>query len=270
MITYGSLDFSQVNDPIKTEETIYHQLARIDLPIEYVGIPIAFSINTLGIDQTQSMIDEINRVHPQEKFFVCQHIFVNRLNFGESKVFTPHTCDSDRYYFIPHYNPIYDSKPEVTEFDDRTYTFSFMGDFQTNEARQVLSRLHSKSTPIIPTGKWFFSHEEDKQKELKKLYLNYLRNTKYSLCPPGTGPSTLRLFESMSVGSIPIVFNDIKIPRELNGLIIKTDIDSFLQNPNSIFERTQNGGQISSNIYNTYWENFSNERLADSIIKHFK
>ena len=266
MIEYKGLDFSEVKDPIKTEETIYNKIKKMDLPIEYVGIPLAYSINTVGLEKTQEMISEINIKNPSKKFFVCQHIYVNRLDFGDNLVFIPHTEELDNYHFIPHYNPIYNKPPGRINFTDRDFKFSFIGDFGTNRVREIISVLNTEKTPIIPTGKWFFSHDGEKQKDLLSTYSNVLKKSKISLCPMGTGPSTLRLFESMSVGSIPVVFNNIKLPQEIKNLVKIMDVNDLIKNPYILDELAENGNSISKNIYEIYWETLSNENLHKSII----
>lgn len=269
MITHPYIKFDSVRDPIRTEEIIFNKIKDLNLEIEYVGIPIANTINTQGLQISQGIIDEVNKKYPFKKIFVCQHIFVNKLNFGDNLVFTPHTESGDEYHFIPHYNPIYSIPPKRIFYRDRRFNFSFIGDFGTHPSREKLKILNTPLTPIVSTGKWFFSHDINKQKELLVVYQDMINNSKISLCPRGTGPSTLRLFESMSVGSIPVIFNDIKIPQEFRTLIKSIDIEDFLKSPN-IFEDLEDGEDLSKNIYERYWDNFSNENLHKMIISKLK
>jgi hypothetical protein len=270
MIVFPGLDFSTVKDPIKTEETIYNQIKDIKLPVEYVGILIAYSINTQGVEKTQDVINDINEKYPFQKLFVCQHIYVNRLNFGDNLVFTPHTEESDNYFFIPHFNPIANDKPPRVNYQDRNLDFSFIGDFGTNPVRERISTLNSEKTPILSTGKWFFSYEEEKQRSLLEVYLKTLKDSKMSICPMGTGPSTLRLFESMSVGSIPIIFNNLKLPKEIKEIIKIIGVNDFIENPETHIICDTKGDMISKDIYEIYWEKLSNNNLYKSIIVTLK
>jgi hypothetical protein len=68
----------------------------------------------------------------------------------------------------------------------------------------------------------------------------------------------------MSTGSVPLIFNNLKVPDSIKSLILKTDIDTFLQNRNHHVEDLQ---EISDGIYDIYWEEFSNENLYKSILK---
>lgn len=271
MIEIEEIKFDAVSDPIKTEETIYHQIKDLNFDIPYVAFPIAYSINTLGIDQTQNLIDRINQRYRFKKFFVCQHIFVNRINFGgENLVFTPHTEKGDPYYFIPHYNPIYDSPPPKKLVSERKIFFSFIGDFNTSPDRFTLSNFSSDKTIIKPTGKWFFSHDQEKRENLLSEYISVLENTKISLCPRGSGPSTLRLFESMSVGSIPIIFNNLDLPDFTEEFVLRLELDKFITGTYTSDILSLDLQKMSDGIYEAYWNNFSNTNLSNSILKIFK
>jgi hypothetical protein len=68
----------------------------------------------------------------------------------------------------------------------------------------------------------------------------------------------------MSIGSVPLIFNNLKTPDSIKSLILKTDIDTFIQNRNY---RVENLQEISDGIYDIYWEEFSNENLYKSILK---
>ena len=267
MIEFGDLNFNDVVDPIKTEETIYNQLKDKKINFDYVGIPIAFRINNFGVGNTQNIINQINDKFPQKKVYVCQHIYINQLNFGDNIVFTPHTIQNDSYYFLPHYNPIFNKPPQIKKNKDRKYMFSFMGDYNTNQIRSKFENLSLDESYIQSTGQWFFSHIDTIKSKLRETYTEVLLESKFPLCPPGTGPSTLRLFESYSVGGIPIIFNNLKLPKELELLTIKLSDNLITKNDLISKIPKDDLDEISKEIYDTYWSNFSNEKLSDFIIK---
>lgn len=51
-------------------------------------------------------------------------------------------------------------------------------------------------------------NHEDAQKAAALNYNQLLSDSRFSLCPAGSGPNTLRLWESIAVGSIPVRFDD--------------------------------------------------------------
>jgi hypothetical protein len=258
-------DFSKVKDPVKTEEIINSQLieraSHISTDYHYVAIPLAWLINRSGIGETQRKIDKICSDHKEKKlFFVCQHILVRNLNFHGNLVFTPHSTVLDSFTAIPHYSCNYDvslSKP----WKEREYTFSFMGSFLTHPVRRKLyDHLKSrKDCLVIDTGSWHFEGSKEKIENNSRKYIEVLGNTKFSLCPRGTGPSTIRIWESMAMGSLPVIFSDIlKMPLEM-----EVSDELWLRQQ----EKFETIDLPSRDEYNNeeYFQKFSNDCLYKTI-----
>lgn len=268
MIVEGIFKFSDVNDPIKTEETIYNQIKNMEFPIPYVGIPLAYSINNIGLSNTQNLIDYIEKKYLFKKFYVCQHIQVINLNFYDNLVFTPHVEKNQNFEFIPHYNPLFNEKPKVKNISNRTFDYTFVGDFNTHPSRHKLSKKKINNSIIKSTNGWFFYKNSDEQKRLKEEYVEILMDSKISLCPRGTGPSTLRLFESMSVGAVPLIFNDLKLPSEIDDYIIRYELEKFISSDVNVnYDLIQLKSKF---LFDYYWDNLCNKKLSNSIINFFK
>jgi len=63
-------------------------------------------------------------------------------------------------------------------------------------------------------------------------YNRVLSDSKFSLCPEGAGPNTLRFWESIAVGSVPVLFNRLldfpeKVGSALDELCVVWDNDEF-------------------------------------------
>lgn len=67
-------------------------------------------------------------------------------------------------------------------------------------------QAQSKKTPLSSLGK--VTHGQKKFRDL-------LEQTLFSLCPEGAGPNTLRLWESLQAGCIPVIYTNDWIPPEL-------------------------------------------------------
>lgn len=257
-------NFNNVNDPVKTEETIYNQLhhrkEKISSDYVYVAMPIAWHINTKGIIQTQQVIDEVcKKLKGKKLFFVCQHIQVSNLNFNGHMVFTPHATIMDNYLPIPHFSCNYDVSM-IKPWSERQYLFSFVGSFATHPVRKKIYDVikERKDCYVLDTGGWHFESSVERQKENKQRYIEILGNTKYSLCPRGTGPSTIRIWEAMAMNSCPVIISDfLKMPSKLP-----------LENKNwhKLAEKFQDL-QVNSPPYDNkeYWDWFSNDNLYKSI-----
>jgi len=253
-------DFSDVTDPVKTEHTISNQLierqSEIDSDYAYAMIPLADIINKYGLGAAQKVISYAHSLHdPAKIFFVCQHILVRGLHFGESLVFTPHATKLDDYIAIPHYSCTYDLK-EAKPWGDRKYDYSFMGDFGSHPTRLRLAQAFkdNPNTVFINTSTWHFHANQEAQKLNKKKYIELLGNTRHSLCPRGTGPSTIRMWEAMAMGSCPLIFSDsLKTPAGSELLLRFQDENSA----------TLTGVESYDN--SDYFVKFSNDKLYVGI-----
>jgi hypothetical protein len=51
-------------------------------------------------------------------------------------------------------------------------------------------------------------NENDETKKRTNIYNDILIKSRYSLCPSGSGPNSIRFWESLAVGSIPVLLAD--------------------------------------------------------------
>jgi hypothetical protein len=112
---------------------------------------------------------------------------------------------------------------------ERELLYSFMGGMQSdaNYISDIRNKIFNMehditNTVIINTHKWHFnsivySHLQNKNGDLNmdiehvdntNKYNELLLNSRYSLCPSGTGPNSIRFWESLAVGSIPVLLSD--------------------------------------------------------------
>ena len=267
IINHNILSKEKYFDPVKTEQNIQESLFKHhkDLPddLNYVNIPIAQTINKHGVHIAQRAIDDIEAKYKCKKKFVCQHILVNKLNFYGNVVFTPHAVFSDNRVCIPHYNNFF-NKGDIIDYDSRKYKASFIGSSLTHIIRKKLFKLdNGKDIIVRDTGNWFYEKGSiDRQKYLYK-FKEFLLNSKLSLCPEGTGPSTIRLYESMAVGSIPVIFNNVKIPNGFEKYVIRLNtVDEVADlDPDSYIER-------SKSLHIDYWNNISNYNVYKILLDH--
>lgn len=72
------------------------------------------------------------------------------------------------------------------------------------------------------------STEQEKHETATQRYNEILSDSVFSLCPEGAGPNTLRVWESMAVGSIPVIVSDDWIPPDIPGDITMKDCCLFV------------------------------------------
>ena len=82
---------------------------------------------------------------------------------------------------------------------------------------------HPENCLVKKTNNWHFEkhvyeeqvkglnlNEKDNKKHniMTEIYNRILINSRFSLCPAGTGPNSIRFWESLAVGAIPILLSD--------------------------------------------------------------
>jgi hypothetical protein len=93
---------------------------------------------------------------------------------------------------------------------------SFQGSLKTHpirqkvyEAIQPFGSFHYETTPF-----WASTPPEEKL-ELRRRYLENLNDSQFILCPRGVGLNSIRFFEALRMGRIPVLIaDDTKLPLE--------------------------------------------------------
>lgn len=182
-------------------ESIKNNLDIISDEYELMPYPLAHWINTIGVNQTNQILSNLNS--DKKRVFICQHNFVGNLKFNDDDlVFTPHSSNNDNFISIPHiainWNQDYIK-------DDKKFKFSFLGSSKTHTTRQQLIDLYPES--CFDSGQ-YWGLDKNMTREFNDKYIKMIGDSYFSLCPRGTGISTVRLFESVYMNSIPVIIAD--------------------------------------------------------------
>ncbi|WP_069301716.1 exostosin domain-containing protein [Neptunicoccus sediminis] len=137
---------------------------------------------------------------------------------------------------FPAQTPI--ENPTGDIFRKRKYLTNFIGAYNpkvylTNVRERIFEdEGRSKDILIIKREAWHFNravYEEQmkgvnpdearlqQEKKFKEEYLNVMKDSTFTLCPSGSGPNSIRIFESLALGSIPIILTKgLALPGDLN------------------------------------------------------
>lgn len=226
------------DDYVKTEEIIIRNLTEkkdlISDDFELLPFPFAVLINNHGVQWVNNFLSNL----PTEKrrVVVCQHIWAEHLKLEPQDILcTPHATLNSFSVSIGH-------QPVNIDLDfyknERTIEFSFVGSLGTHDCRKKLKQLFPENVYDPGVG---WGLDKNVPTDIKRNYIQILGNSNFSLCPRGTGVSTVRLFECMGMGSIPIIIADgYKLP--LSKLIDWENISISIQESemNLIPDRIQN------------------------------
>jgi hypothetical protein len=174
----------------------------------------------------------------------CQHIRMLKFQdiffeMGITDIFWSHTVkNQNKLPLYPNISlypfPLYpvqvvDSDPINTQ---KKYLFSYVGsrylDFYLTDSRQKIVDYLSDDPRglIIIRDKWHYNkivydyqihkkisqsdHLVDQVKSVE--FQQVMKQSVFSLCPSGSGPNSIRLWESISLGTIPVILADTYLP----------------------------------------------------------
>lgn len=182
-------------------ESIMNHLNDISDDYELMPYPLAHWINTTGVNVVNQILQSLHS--DRKRVFICQHNLVGDLIFNETDlVFTPHSMESDNFISIPHI-AINWNKDYINE--NKKFKFSFLGSSKTHITRQKLIELYPDN--CFDSGQ-YWGLDKNMTKDFNDKYIKMIGDSYFSLCPRGTGISTVRLFESIYMNSIPIIIAD--------------------------------------------------------------
>jgi hypothetical protein len=213
----------------------------------YIGIPYATIIDKkiVPLEELKSIqlhLTHVKKLYPDVKIVsACQHIhyksliqiyeflnidtlYISHKNITESKLGKLHLEGLPLYPVN-----IFDTnrKTGLKDPTSRQYLFSFIGAHMKHYLhpirQKILTWLSTSSYIIEDTKLWHFEKNVYTEQVLNKSlpstyyesqlkqtehYNQILSDSEFSLCPVGAGPNTIRLWESICTGSIPIIIAD--------------------------------------------------------------
>jgi len=220
---------------------------QFDLLTQYICFPWASLIDYLDHQPSKAKLLIRALKHRPPKMAVkvityCQHIYALKLlpyfkMLGITDIYWSHKIKGQNeidgivlhpypLYPVMYYkrkNP-YTNKP----LKDRKYLYSFIGAYQPNlyltpVRRWILDLPKRKNTIIIERSEWHFEQDVYRNQLLganeggiqskvrmgyEEEYINVMEETVFCLCPSGSGPNSIRLWEALKFGCIPVIFSD--------------------------------------------------------------
>jgi glycosyltransferase involved in cell wall biosynthesis len=216
--------------------------------VGYLGFPWATLIDLLNANKVEAegLIAELNslgslaRNSKKRLLTVCQHIHCMRYLHlfeaaGITDLFWSHAPrqivkSRIRVHAFPLYAVNYSRlrKP----WHERAYIVNFVGAkaeqwYLTETRNYILDEIQPSDQCIISGNlQWFFNNivyekqisgktmevNDTGSKDMAEYYSFVLGESIFTLCPSGTGPNTIRLWESIASGSIPIIMSDHWMP----------------------------------------------------------
>jgi hypothetical protein len=163
-------------------------------------------------------------------------IFGLKKNIGIKFILTPHKHPSDMelenihdIVIIPiSLYPVQYCNTIIKPINERKYLISFIGSYSssiylTDIREQIYNKLSElPSSYIVRRYGYHYNNPLYKNRKTNISneieYKNIMMETKFSLCPSGSGPNSFRIWESMNFGSIPVILADTLILPEIKNI----------------------------------------------------
>lgn len=285
--------------PAITEKTFYNQNKFND---NFIGFPWATIVDKrYNFNMIYNILKQYI-VQNTEYYTCCQHIVFRKFiplwkALNIKTVYVSHKIlgedEINGISFKP--CPLYAVNIEANESNskfknkdllniNRKYLYNFIGGYQRDYLSKIRPNIfkmkHPKNTIIKNTGEWHFNKLVYNEKQNSKLELNLndehinktkyyneiLLTSRYTLSPSGTGPNSIRFWEALGSGSIPVLLADrLELPEhELwNDAIIKLNENEIKLLPKLLKEIPEiKEKQMRENclkIYNHFKNNFINK-----------
>jgi hypothetical protein len=98
---------------------------------------------------------------------------------------------------------------ESTNDSEPFFLAGWRGNVKSNRIRNKLVNLfHSNAEFQLETSESWLNHDWFE----KKIYVELIQNSKFSLCPAGWAPASYRIYESMALRRCPVIIADDFVP----------------------------------------------------------
>lgn len=193
-------------EPVPTEYTAYKLL--VDEPLEqdvnYLAVPWTIVIK-------RKLLHRLQNIRLDGGFTICQHFRFEEIipllrKIGIDVLFTPHIEQGKVYDGItvlpfPHF-----AQNGVNPANEKDILYSFVGTASSQRVREKIFKLpKKKDIAIIERNGWSASTVD---KDHNKEYRDILARSRFALAPRGHGVSTIRFWESLQAGAIPVLLAD--------------------------------------------------------------
>ncbi len=265
------------------EYECYKQLKSSDL--NYIAVPWTQILNSHWLDfpgkqSKESYFKHLSRqkIDQQNNFTVCQHDsymllqnYYKHLNI--TKVFS---CAAYNYDEIDGVEIIPMPYINTFKFDnlEKNILISFIGSVTHNSRDIIKQRIRNENIIFRDTyhiTSDFFSSNNKTQQEYE--YEQILSRSRFSLCPRGSNPNSVRFWESLAAGAIPVLISDnYKLPEwDWDNTIIRIKESDLLTLDYSELEKiisnTEDEDKRRANCLKAY-EHFKHENYKSYIISY--
>jgi hypothetical protein len=192
----GGKSLARTNPPVSFE-IIYQGTPDIVLYMEY---------GYLGLTDIHSII------HWYRKFPRAQHYIFTECDWPYpvlpgAYVSLSRQCHwANSWCYLPRQN--INTSSEARRYEPH-YLFSFLGRTKTHRIREHVVALDTSSSPCLDLDSGIARFKDF---DYQRSYRDLILGSKFVLCPRGFGAASIRVFEVMASGRVPVIISDDWLP----------------------------------------------------------
>ncbi len=157
---------------------------------------------------------------------------------------------------------------------DKSVLFSFIGSSGTHPVREKILNIKHNNALIVDTApknsKPWYEKDAKEVSDVRGKYAGLMRKSKFSLCPRGVSPSSIRLFEAMQSYCVPVIISDEQVLPEgpdWDSFIVKIKENEVEHIPEILTKLELNSWEMGKMARKTWEDFFSPESSTTSLIK---
>lgn len=287
--------------PVITEQKTFQLFyTQSNIPTNYFAFPWA---ELCDHHLNNDIIQELKnfKIKDDVCFTVVQHIHYRNIisiikNIGITHIFVSHKQPKDNelekqfnikilsYSLYPvQYK---DANKNNININDRKNFISFMGQYENYYLTKIRERIFNIFTKyndcfITRRNGWHYGgivydNQKTTNTNLEQEYKKNLSETIFSLCPSGSGPNSIRIWESMSYGCIPVILADNLVLPEIKNIDYNKFFIIWRENDiENLYDYLKTFGndkliEMSNKNIEMYDIYFSIDTINQTIIDYFK
>jgi hypothetical protein len=153
------------------------------------------------------------------------------------------------------------------------FLFSFLGRISTHALRRQIRRLDTPLTPCLDVTE---GPKRFPCFDYSKTYVQLLRRSRFVLCPRGLGVSSIRIFEAMNLGRVPVIISDSWQPspgipwQEFSVLVPERNVYGIPLLLEKLESKAQRMGQSARQVFDAHFSSgIFLEQLLRALISRY-
>lgn len=171
------------------------------------------------------------------------------------------------------YPVVYNELIEHFPTEDATTNWTFYGGLSAPVRRALVGELKDRVSQTngfihVQDAQWNAMYVRSGQ-DFKRHYANGLSQTKFMVCPRGHGTGSIRLFETLQAGRVPVILaDDYVLPHGLEsaGCAIVMAERDFAQLPEVVERHLPHWPQMAAAARKFWEDNYGDDNMLDNLV----